>query len=62
MPTNWQEIFVTLVAACALIVLVRPFAPYPLGPRRSRGSTCAACAAGQAAKTRGPGASAGRAH
>ena len=60
MSTGWQEILVTIVAACALIVLVRPFAPYPLGPKRTRGPNCAACAVGQGAKTRGAGTTPGR--
>ena len=54
MFTGWQDIFVTIVAACALFVLVRPFAPYPFGPKRTRGPGCAGCSASQSPRTRGP--------
>jgi hypothetical protein len=41
----WQEVIVTVVAAGALFVLVRPFVPYPLGPKRANPPKCAACPA-----------------
>lgn len=55
MPTlTPQDLLVTLAAAGALAVLVRPFLPPALGgPRRDADrSPCASCASGAAAKAR----------
>jgi hypothetical protein len=45
-----QDVVVTVVAACALFVLVRPLLPAALSRRRpGAGPACPACAAGMAA-------------
>ena len=47
---DWQHVVVTCVAACALLVLLRPLLPAALSRRRpAAGPACPACAAGQAA-------------
>jgi hypothetical protein len=50
-----QHAIVTVIAAVALLVLVRPWLPAKLGGRRgdSAGDACASCAANAAARATG---------
>jgi hypothetical protein len=60
MTADWQQIFVTCVAAGALLVLLRPLLPAPFTRRRpGAGPACPSCAAGQAACARHPGTATG---
>jgi hypothetical protein len=54
-PTDWQFIVVTMLAACALWVLVRQFLPTKKASGRAKADpACAHCASNEQARSAAP--------